>query len=65
MPQVVAYGKTPLGQLLFDLAYTDLSERYLARKHDKPVAEIRRLRALPDVQYLRDQSIRDKQRKRR
>jgi hypothetical protein len=40
----VAYGRTPLGQLLYDLAFTKLSERYLARKYRRPIAEIRKLR---------------------
>lgn len=38
------YAKTPLGQMLYDLGFTDLSDRYLARKHQKPIAEIRKLR---------------------
>lgn len=41
----VLYGKTALGQLLYDLAFARLSPSYLARKHRLPVAEIRRLRA--------------------
>ena len=41
----IAYGKTPLGQLLYDLAFTRLPERYLARKHALPIAEVRKLRA--------------------
>lgn len=42
----VAYGKTPLGQLIFDLGFTRLQERYLARKHAAPIADIRRLRKI-------------------
>ena len=41
----IVYGKTPLGQLLYDLAFTDLSPHYLARKHCLPINEVRRLRA--------------------
>jgi hypothetical protein len=41
----ITYGRTPLGQLLYDLLFTKLSECYLARKHHKPIAEIRALRA--------------------
>ena len=50
------YGKTPLGQILYDLAFTNLSAKYLARKHHKPVAEIRRLRAAPSIKTLRKQN---------
>lgn len=42
--KIVAYGKTPLGQLLYDLGFTKLSDRYLARKHHMPIAEIRSCR---------------------
>jgi hypothetical protein len=41
----VAFGKTPLGQLLYDLAFTTLNLRYLARKHRMPIAQVRILRA--------------------
>lgn len=40
----IAYGPTPLGQLVFDLLFTKLTPKYLARKHRLPIAEIRRLR---------------------
>ena len=40
------YGRTPQGQLFYDLAFTDLSESWLARKHKMPRAEINRLRLL-------------------
>ncbi len=42
----VTYGKTENGQLFYDLAFTDLSEPWLARKHKMPRAEINRLRLL-------------------
>jgi len=45
----VTYGKTPIGQLLYDLAFTNLSSKYIARKHRKPVADIRVLRAHKDI----------------
>jgi hypothetical protein len=41
----ILYKRTPLGQLIYDLGFTRLNERYLARKHRMPVAEVRRLRA--------------------
>lgn len=40
----VAYGKTQIRQLIFDLGCTDLSPKYLARKHRKPIDEILRVR---------------------
>jgi hypothetical protein len=52
----VTYGKTPQGQLLYDLAFTNLGTKYLARKHKKPVAEIRRLRAAKEIKNLRKQN---------
>lgn len=39
------YGRTKLGQLLYDLGFTNLGVQYLARKHKIPVSEIRSLRA--------------------
>ena len=45
-PRTVAYGKTQKGQLVYDLGFTKLSERYLARKHKMPVTNIRDLRAI-------------------
>jgi hypothetical protein len=44
MPETL-YGKTPTGQLVYDLGFTKLSDRYLARKHHLPVATVRRYRA--------------------
>ena len=46
MTTEVTYGRTPQGQLFYDLAFTDLSEPWLARKHKMPRAEINRLRLL-------------------
>lgn len=40
------YGRTEAGQLFYDLAFTDLSEPWLARKHKIPQGEINRLRLL-------------------
>lgn len=39
--KAIAYARTPLGQYLYDLGFTDLSDRYLARKFRKPIADIR------------------------
>lgn len=40
------YGRTPNGQLFYDLAFTDLSEPWLTRKHKMPQSEINRLRLM-------------------
>jgi hypothetical protein len=40
----VTYGRTPKGQLLYDLGFTDLTPEYLARKHGIPASEIPGLR---------------------
>lgn len=58
----VLYGKTPEGQLIYDLAFTDLSDRYLARKHRVPIAGIRRFRALKEIVRLRSQVKKDRKR---
>lgn len=42
----VTYGRTEGGQLFYDLAFTDLSEPWLARKHKMPRTEVNRLRLL-------------------
>lgn len=50
------YSKTPLGQLLYDIAFTDLAPSYLARKHKKSSASIRKLRAEKSIKALRRQN---------
>jgi hypothetical protein len=51
----IAYGKTPQGQLLYDLAFVDRTDKWLARKHQVPIAEIRNLRKSPILDKLRGQ----------
>lgn len=41
----IVFERTPTGQLLYDLCFTDLTPSYLARKHGIPAAEIRDLRS--------------------
>ena len=41
----VAYGRTPLGQLIYDLGFAKLKDATIARKHGMPLAEVRRQRA--------------------
>jgi hypothetical protein len=45
MKTEVAYGRTPLGQLVYDLGFTKLSDAYLARKHRMKVQTVRDCRA--------------------
>lgn len=45
MTKVITYGRTPIGQVVYDLGFTTLSDSYLARKHGRPIAIIRRDRA--------------------
>jgi hypothetical protein len=54
------YERTPQGQLLYDLAFTDLSAKYLARKHKIPIAKIRSMRANKEIVMLRRQVRRDR-----
>jgi hypothetical protein len=49
----IAYGKTAMGQLLYDLAFTRLSSRYLARRHHLPIASIRQMRGDKQIRKLR------------
>lgn len=54
------FGRTPGGQLLYDLAFVDLTDKHLARKHSMPVARIRSLRAQREVVNLRRINKRDR-----
>lgn len=38
------YGRTAIGQLIYDLGFAKLTDKWLARKHRMPIAEIRHLR---------------------
>lgn len=52
----IVYRKTKSGQLLYDLAFTNLDEHYLARKHKMPVAKVRLLRQTREIKSLRQQN---------
>jgi hypothetical protein len=52
----IVYGRTPEGQLVYDLAFTNLPPKYLARKHRIPMARIRYLRSTPEIKKLRKQN---------
>jgi hypothetical protein len=56
----VAYGKTAVGQLLYDLAFVDRTDKWLAHKHQVPITEIRNLRKSPILDKLRRQVSRDR-----
>lgn len=49
----VEWTKTQAGQLVYDLAFVDRSDKYLARKHGLPIAEIRSMRSSAPVSRLR------------
>ncbi len=55
---VLVFGRTPSGQLVHDLLFTKLSERYLARKHRVPIAEIRSLRDQAKRAFARAKAFR-------
>jgi hypothetical protein len=59
------YGRTPEGQLLYDLAFTNLSVRVIARKNRVPVARVRYLRATDEIRKLRRQVRRDRRENRK
>jgi hypothetical protein len=59
MGEEVTYGKTAVGQLLYDLAFVKRTDKWLARKHQISIAEIRNLRKSPILDKLRRQVIRD------
>lgn len=40
----IAFERTPLGQIIYDLGFVKRSDKWLARKHRIPVARIRALR---------------------
>jgi hypothetical protein len=52
----IAYKRNKRGQFLYDLAFTDLDENYLARKHHMPVARIRDYRAAREIKALRQKN---------
>lgn len=54
MPKsVVGYGKTAIGQLIYDLCFTEMSAPRIAEKHKLPVDAVRRLRSTKDLAELR------------
>lgn len=59
MADEVTYGRTPEGQLLYDLAFVKRTDKWLARKHQIPIAEIRNLRKSPILDKLRRQVLRN------
>jgi hypothetical protein len=55
----VAYARTQWGQLLYDLAFVDLTDKWVARKHRISIGEIRKIRSSSSLQKLRQQVKRD------
>jgi hypothetical protein len=54
------YTKTPVGQFLHDIAFRDLTDRWIARKHQVPIVEVRNIRKSPVIQKLRRSIARDR-----
>jgi hypothetical protein len=59
----IAYTRTPAGQFLFDIAFRDLSDKWIARKHQVPIAEVRNVRKSPVIQKLRRSVEKDRGRR--
>jgi hypothetical protein len=56
MAEEVLYGKTPEGQLVYDLCFVDRTDKWLARKFGIPIAKIRAMRYEKSVKKLRKQN---------
>lgn len=56
----VLYGKTPEGQLLYDLCFVNLTDRWIARKHHISIINVRSLRQKPEIKKLTAKVKRDK-----
>lgn len=63
--KTIAFERTPIGQLLYDLAFTDNKPRTIARKHKIPVASVDRMRATDDMRDLRKKVKADRKADRR
>ena len=48
----VSYGRTPQGQLLYDLAFAQLTPKHIARKHGIPIESVRRMLTSAAVKKL-------------
>lgn len=42
---VDAFAKTPLGQIIYDMGFSRISDKSIARKHSIPIKNVRELRA--------------------
>ena len=65
MKAVVSIDSSPefvrrtYGELVYDLAFVDLTDECLSLRHDVPVKTIRKLRLLPELQKIRKQLLND------
>ena len=55
----IVYGRTPMGQLLYDLAFVSLTDKWIARKHKISVGEVRHLRQRPEIKKLAEKRKKD------
>lgn len=60
MEEHVVFTSTPEGQFLYDIAFVDLTDTWIARKHKLPISEVRKLRKLPEVRKLRHKVKKDR-----
>ncbi len=56
----VAYTRTPAGQFLYDIAFRDLTDKWIARKHQVSIQEVRNVRKSPVIAKLRRQIEKDR-----
>lgn len=60
------YGRTPMGQLLYDLGFARLTDAWVARKHRMPIAQVRRMKKrLRKILHGEADALRAKARKQR
>jgi hypothetical protein len=64
MASELGYAKTPIGQLLYDLAFTEITDKWIARKHRISLSEVRTLRGSRGIKRLARQVRKDRQARR-
>lgn len=51
--KTMLFSKTKMGQLVYDLCFTDMTDRAVANRHRIPIVKVRELRLKPAMQRLR------------
>ncbi len=57
---MVVFEKTPRGQLIYDLCFEKLTDKWLARKHKVPLEVIRTYRTLKEIVSLTERVKKDR-----